>query len=137
MAKPAELQTLATDQIIDKLKMWHRALDYYLAADPATEFAGQLPDNLKSDFRPIIAAFIERQRLNMALLQGHGIERITATPGSRRVAGLVEASELGLEPTSDPDLDGLVASVLPGEGGFRTNQKVIIAAAARLYKYSG
>ncbi|MDH7568174.1 MAG: hypothetical protein QHJ73_01140 [Armatimonadota bacterium] len=137
--KLGSLTSLSEEELVLKVRLWGRRLDYYLWADPAEHLRPHIVpgDPLFDDsvMVPLVRHLSERQRDVREYLRAHGITRIEADSGSAFLPGLVERSDRPSEPTRDLRLDERVFRVEPGDGGYRLGEKVLIPSRARRYKY--
>jgi hypothetical protein len=135
------LRSLSQAEVIEKLRLWHRAFDYYLAADPGQSYPfspepDKPPAFTQAENRDKLVGLLKRQQAKVReVLALVAIERIEAAEGSPLVVGVIEKSQLATQPTDDDSLHGRVARVEPGEGGYRAGGRVFLVAQAICFEY--
>ncbi len=120
----------------------HRSLDYYYAT-PVAKLLGQVVARARiatgsaQSTEPLeqwVPFFEDRQRAALARLAALGLKRMPVGPGDAFAPDRVEPSGEPPLPTTQLSLDGKVASVTPGRGGWLLNGQVIVPAEARAYR---
>ena len=141
--KPKELSGLSQAEVLEKLRLWHRPFDYYLATDPQSSYPlAEDPEKPAAitlpEAREVLAELLRgQQRQVREQLAKLGIERIEAEEGSSLIAGVVEKSPLESVPTDERDQHFRVARLEPGSGGYRAGGRVFLVAHAICYEYAG
>ncbi len=135
------LPGLSQAEVIEKLRLWHRAFDYYLAADPGQSYPfAPDPDKPQAfalaEARDKLVGLVRRQQEKVREVLGKcDVQRIEAEEGSPLIVGVTEKSPLATQPTDDEALHGRVARIEPGEGGYRAGGRVILIAHAICFEY--
>lgn len=133
---------LSDSDLVDRLLVWYRNLDYYISADPTEDPSFAVLGDGVVQVDPQVLHVLEkrlqvRQQEYRGFLRNHGIERIEAAPGEAFTPGVVERSNRSAEPTDDPNLHDRVYRVEPGEGGYRNHDRILSYSLARRYEYTG
>ncbi len=139
--RPQSLKGLSQAEVIEKLRLWHRAFDYYLAADPGQSYPfasepGKPPAFAQAEARDKLVRLVRQQQKKVReVLANFDIERIEAEEGSPLIVGVTEKSQLATQPTDNEALHGRVARIEPGEGGYRAGGRVVLVAHAICFEY--
>lgn len=139
--RPNGLLRASQAEVVEKLRLWHRAFDYYLAADPGQSYPfAPDPDKPQAfalaEARDKLVCLVRRQQAKVReVLARVDVERIEAEEGSPLIVGVTEKSPLATQPTDDEALHGRVARIEPGEGGYRAGGRVILIAHAICFEY--
>lgn len=116
-------------------------LDYQLHA-PLDQLLGTELDRAVADdprlgwlteaLPPVVTTLREEA---LAVLAGRGIHRLVVASGAPATPGEVVPLDDQSVPTDDRELDGRVARIEPGHGGWRLAERVVVPARAALYHY--
>lgn len=77
----------------------------------------------------------ERRVEALNILAKRGVTPIQVTVGSPFDRGIIDYSDEPLVETTEKALDGRIAGVTPGNGGFCLGREVIVSAKARCYRF--
>lgn len=139
------LRQMNEDELRDKLRTWHRWLDYHLWLGVFEEdsplfdaWCSFVDSSVDRDELARLGREIEtRQRHARSVLSARNVERIEATTGSAYLSGVVERSDHEPVPCELPELDDRVYRIKAGEGGYRLEGRVLIPTRAIRYRYQG
>ena len=142
---PEEWAQLAQADLKAAVLDSHRSLDHYYATavaqliGPALAAASSTVGHLRTERRPgafenWVPFYRERQTAARQRLAAIGLKRLTVRPGDAFAPGHVDMSNEPNLVTDDPSLDGRVAEVTNGRGGWLLNGQVLVPAQARAYR---
>ncbi|MCC7492505.1 MAG: hypothetical protein IT204_09175 [Fimbriimonadaceae bacterium] len=137
---PQLLHELPDPEVRSFLSEQRQELDYYLRTEPQETLLEALDGAVAADPRVALlaaelTALLERlrQRADQELRR-RGVQRMQVSPGTPTGREVLPSDEPAA-PTTQAHLDGRVAAVRPGNGGYWLHGELVVPARAQLYRF--
>lgn len=133
------LQSLTDVEFGDKIRLWRRWLDYYVWLDPLADASplaalrGERDNERLGDvIRQVFANIVDLQQKTRHALAQRDVVRIEVEKGGNFISGVIERSTNAPAPlpSGKEQWRGCVSHIIPGEGGYRLQGRVLVPTLA-------